>query len=70
MCVKTINKREYYIAVCCGFQQFRKHLYLASCLNAYTHNTYIHLPQNCAKDDLLHYLSILPNTSSHRCRLL
>ena len=27
-------------------QQFDKHLYLTSCLNAHNHNTCIHLPQN------------------------
>ena len=44
----------FYIPVRCGFD---KHLYLTSCLNAYDHNTCIHLPQTgcTARKMTLHY---------------
>ena len=47
-------------------QQFDKHLYLTRCLNAHHHNTFV--PQQVAKDGILHYLSrVLITSTSHQC---
>ena len=42
-------------------QQFDKHLYLTSCLNAHNHNICTHFPQNrlyCAKGGIFHHIYI------------
>ena len=69
MCIlRDLNFTLQYIVVS---QQFDKHLYLTSCLNAQNHNTCTHLLQNrlySAKDEILLHLSRSINRStSHGC---